>query len=89
MKSRKIGGPPPGEGFCWYTREMLLHPAFSEQSINCRRFIAALEFENMSHAGTENGNLVKTQPDGDVSGSRKIEHGGSVTLRHVRPFCDG
>ena len=222
MKSRKIGGPPPGEGFCWYTLEMLSHPAFREQSINCRRFIAALEFENMSHAGTENGNLimpynqlerwwdiprrlirqtineartrglveerhggwrlsyaksnpnrfrltfrqtregnppqwkpptnewrryqspkniskgsevapgkchkvnrqrrssvpdrelakvpdseplsisravgggegrgvrfVKTQPDGDVSGSRKIEHGGSVTLRHVRPFCDG
>jgi len=37
---------------------MLLAPAFREASINCRRLISALEFENMSHAGTENGNLV-------------------------------
>jgi hypothetical protein len=37
---------------------MLLAPAFSEASINCRRLISALEFENMSHAGTENGNLL-------------------------------
>jgi len=58
MKSRKGGGPPAGQPWCWYTHEMLLSPAFREQSINCRRFIAALEFENMSHAGTENGNLV-------------------------------
>ena len=57
MRKSKIGGPPAGEGFCWYTREMLLSAAFREASINCRRFISALEFENMSHAGTENGNL--------------------------------
>jgi hypothetical protein len=37
---------------------MLLSPAFREASINCRRFIDALEVENMNHAGTENGNLV-------------------------------
>jgi len=58
MKKAKVGGPPAGEPFCWYTREMLLAPAFREASINCRRLISALEFENMSHAGTENGNLV-------------------------------
>jgi hypothetical protein len=57
MKKARIGGPPAGEGFCWYTREMLLSPAFREASINCRRLINALEVENMSHAGTENGNL--------------------------------
>ena len=57
MKRQKTGGPPAGEGFCWYTREMLLHPAFREMSINCRRLINALEVENMNHAGTENGNL--------------------------------
>jgi hypothetical protein len=56
MKKPKVGGPPAG--FCWYTREMLLAPAFREASINCRRFINALEVENMNHAGTENGNLV-------------------------------
>jgi hypothetical protein len=37
---------------------MLLAPAFRDASINCRRLINALEVENMSHAGTENGNLV-------------------------------
>jgi hypothetical protein len=37
---------------------MLLSPAFREASTNCRRFISALEVENMNHAGTENGNLV-------------------------------
>ena len=57
MSKAKIGGPPAGEGFCWYTREMMLSPAFREASTNCRRFIAALEVENMNHAGTENGNL--------------------------------
>ena len=58
MRKSKVGGPPAGEAFCWYTREMLLAPAFSEASINCRRLIYALEVENMSHAGTENGNLL-------------------------------
>jgi hypothetical protein len=58
MKSRNIGGPPAGEPWCWYSREMLLSLAFREASINCRRFINALEVENMSHAGTENGNLL-------------------------------
>lgn len=57
MRKSKIYGPPAGESFCWYTREMLVSPAFRERSINCRRFIDALELENMSHAGTENGNL--------------------------------
>src|SRR5262249_13173604 len=37
---------------------MLFAPAFRDASINCRRFISALEVENMSHAGTENGNLL-------------------------------
>ena len=58
MKKAKVGGPPAGEPFCWYTREMLLAPAFSEMSINCRRLLSALEVENMNHAGAENGNLV-------------------------------
>ena|SRR6516165_284516 len=57
MRKSTIGGPPAGEPFCWYTREMLLSAAFREVSINCRRLITALEVENMSHAGTENGNL--------------------------------
>jgi hypothetical protein len=55
---RKGGGPPAGQPWCWYTREMLLHPAFRGASTNCRRFIAALETENMGHAGKENGNLI-------------------------------
>jgi hypothetical protein len=58
MNSRNIGGPPAGEPWCVYTREMLLSPAFREMSVNCRRFINALEVENMSHAGMENGNLL-------------------------------
>jgi hypothetical protein len=51
-------GPPADRPWCWYTREMLLSPAFRERSINCQRLIAALEVENMSHGGLENGNLV-------------------------------
>ena len=58
MKRQKIGGPPAGEGFCWQTREMLVSPAFREMSVNCFRFINALEVENMNHAGTANGNLI-------------------------------
>jgi hypothetical protein len=58
MTRPKIGGPPAGEPWCWHTRKMLLSPAFREASINCRRLIDALEVENMSNAGTENGNLV-------------------------------
>jgi hypothetical protein len=58
MAKNKVGGPPAGEPWCWYSREMLLSPAFRGASINCRRFLHALEAENMAHAGTENGNLV-------------------------------
>jgi len=58
MKRNKAGGPPDGEGFCWYTREMLLSDAFRSASINCRRLINALEVENMSSAGTGNGTLT-------------------------------
>jgi hypothetical protein len=57
MRNRTVCGPPAGEGFCWYTREMMLSAAFRGASINCRRLIAALETENMNHAGTQNGNL--------------------------------
>ena len=57
-RRNKLGGPPAGMPWRWHSLEMLLSPAFREGSINCRRFIDALEVENMSHAGTENGNLI-------------------------------
>ena len=58
MAKQKVGGPPAGESWCWYSREMLVSPAFREMSVNCRRFISALEMENMSHAGAENARLI-------------------------------
>ena len=58
MKRQKIGGPPAGEPWCWSSLEMLISPAFREMSVNCIRFINALEVEHMNHAGTENGNLI-------------------------------
>jgi hypothetical protein len=73
-------GPPAGEPWCWYTRAMLLSPAFSEASINCRRLIAALEVENMSHAGTENGNLVLPY--------LQLERSWGIGRRLIRPAID-
>ena len=58
MAKQKIGGPPAGQPWCFYTKEMLLSDAFRTMSISCRRLIAALEVENMSHAGAENGRLI-------------------------------
>jgi hypothetical protein len=81
MRKPKVGGPPAGEGFCWYTREMLLAPAFSEASINCRRLINALEVENMSHAGTENGNLLMPY--------NQLERWWHIPRRLIRQTIDG
>jgi hypothetical protein len=73
-------GPPAGVPWCWYTPAMLLSPAFSEASINCRRLIAALEVENMSHAGTENGNLVLPY--------LQLERSWGIGRRLIRPAID-
>src|SRR5580704_11160140 len=80
MTKAKVSGPPAGEAFCWYTREMLLHPAFRECSVNCRRLIAALEVENLAHAGAENGNLLMPYT--------QLVRWWHITRRLIRPTID-
>lgn len=52
--------PPPGESFVWFTRSMMESPSWSALSINGRRILDRLILEQLSHAGTENGNLIAT-----------------------------
>lgn len=52
--------PPKGEAFVWQSRSMMESPAWSALSINGRRILDRLMLEHMSHAGTENGNLIAT-----------------------------
>jgi hypothetical protein len=78
--AQKGDGPPAGEPWSWYTRAMLLSPAFSKASINCRRLIAALEVENMSHAGRENGNLVLPY--------NQLERSWGIGRRLIRPAIE-
>lgn len=59
-KIRKNLAPPKDQPWIWYTREMLESPAWSAISINGRRVLDRLILEHMSHAGTENGNLIAT-----------------------------
>jgi hypothetical protein len=66
--------------WCWYTAEMMMHPAFSGASINCRRFVTALEVENMAHAGTENGNLIVTY--------NQLERVYGISRRLIRASID-
>ena len=59
---------------------MLLSPAFSKQSINCRRLIAALEVENLGHGGAENGNLVMPY--------LQLERSWGIGRRVIRPAIE-
>ena len=80
MTKQKGGGPPADQPWCWYTRAMLLSDAFRDMSINCRRFIAALEVENMSHAGSENGCLVMPY--------NQLERYWHIPRRLIRPTIE-
>ncbi len=69
---RRFGnGPPADEGWIWFTREMLASPAWRGLTLNARRVIDRILIEHMSHAGTENGNLVVTFDDFAVFGVRR------------------
>lgn len=58
-KRARLGNhPPPGAAFVWHTRKMLESEAWRALPLNARRFIDFLQIEHMSHAGTENGNLL-------------------------------
>ncbi len=56
----KLRRPPKGEPWAWLTRELLTSPAWRSRSINCVRLIDCLLADDMSNAGTENGNLKAT-----------------------------
>ena len=58
---RKLRSPPKGEPFVWLTRDMLASPAMRAMSLTARRLLDFLLLEDMSHAGSENGNLMATQ----------------------------
>jgi hypothetical protein len=79
MRNRS-GGPPAGKPWCWYSREMLLSPAFVGGSINCRRLLNALEVENMNHAGKENGKLVMPY--------NQLQRTWRIPRRLIRPAID-
>lgn len=52
--------PPKDEPWVWLTRELLGSPAWRARSANTVRLLDFLMIEHMSHAGTENGNLIAT-----------------------------
>jgi hypothetical protein len=57
-REQKVHRPPAGEPFVCHTREMLESQAWRARSLSCVRLLEFLEIEHMSHAGTENGNLM-------------------------------
>lgn len=57
-RGRKVGAPPPGEGFVWHTHALLSSPAWRGRSINVVRLCEFLEIEHLEHGGVENGQLV-------------------------------
>jgi hypothetical protein len=54
----KAQGPPPGEPWVWFTRELLNSDAWRALGLNARRFIDFLLIEHMKHGGKANGRLV-------------------------------
>ena len=53
----KAHSPPPGEPWVWLTRELVASHAWRVRSRTAIKLIDFLLIEQMSHAGTENGNL--------------------------------
>lgn len=60
-RERKMRSPPEGEPWVWMTRELLSSPSVRALSLTGRRLLDFLLIEHMSHAGTENGNLMATK----------------------------
>lgn len=64
-------GPPKGEPWCWFTKEMLSSEGFRSLSRMALQALFRLVFEHLEHAGTENGNLTVTYNDFVVWGIRR------------------
>jgi hypothetical protein len=58
--SRKPNAPPPDEPWVWITREMMESPAWRAMTPTARQVLDRVVIEHMSHAGTQNGELIVT-----------------------------
>jgi hypothetical protein len=70
FRHRDVAKVPDGP-WCWFSLEMMTHPAFRGLSLPARRFIDFLEIELMHHAGFENGRLVARYDDLVAFGIRR------------------
>lgn len=77
-KQRAKNRPPEGMAFVWFTEEMLISEAWRALSGNARNIVTRLCVEHMTHAATENGNLICTHQDFQTYGIRKPSIAGAI-----------
>lgn len=70
-RMRQVLGPPQGEAFTWYTREMMESAAFRSLSRAALQCLHRIMIEHMAHAGRENGALVVTYENFADYGARR------------------
>lgn len=59
----KQNRPPQGEGFVWFTRQIMRSSAFRAMSLNARKLVDRVLIEHMDHGGAQNGELIVTYAD--------------------------
>lgn len=68
---KRLNRPPEGEGWVWFTHEMLMSDAWQGLSPAATKVLVRLCIEHMDHAGVQNGALVCTYDDFEAFGVRR------------------
>jgi hypothetical protein len=71
QKLREMLRPPKGQGWVWFTGEMIMCPAFRSLSRAALLCLFRLTTEHMAHAGRQNGFLAVTYSDFKSFGVRE------------------
>lgn len=80
--------PPEGQQWFWMTKAMLGSRTFQALPLNARRILDFLIYENVSHAGTENGRLGATYAQLNAWGCTNDDIRRGLEALYVTGFVD-
>jgi hypothetical protein len=59
----------PQSQFIWFERELIESPAWAAMTLPARHVVERVAIEHMKHGGTQNGALIVTYDDFEVTGA--------------------
>jgi hypothetical protein len=81
---KRLNQPPKGEGWIWFTHDMLVSDAWRDLSPAATAVLQRLSVEHMNHAGTQNGRLICTYDDFEGFGIRRRSIPGALAELKLR-----